>query len=169
MKLKIEMMKTADLVPYANNAKIHTEEQIDEIKKSIIEFGMNDPVAIWKNNEIIEGHGRLIACMELGIEEIPVIRLDHLTDEQRRAYMLVHNQLTMNTGYEWGLLEEEVENIHEVDMSEFGFDSTDFDISDDDFSDDIPDDEHESTGEKKEKDEVKKVTCPYCGEEVELW
>ena len=76
MELKIEYMKTKDLKPYANNAKIHTAEQIEQIKNSIKEFGMNDPIAIWKNNEIIEGHGRLIACSELGIDEVPVIRLD---------------------------------------------------------------------------------------------
>ena len=84
-KLKVEYMTTDALKPYANNAKIHTAEQIEQIKKSIQEFGMNDPIAIWKNNEIIEGHGRLIACIELNIDKVPVIRLDKLTDEQRKA------------------------------------------------------------------------------------
>ena len=121
MELKVEYMNTADLKPYANNAKIHTAEQIDQIKKSIEEFGMNDPIAIWKNNEIIEGHGRLIACSELGIENVPVIRLDDLTDEQRRAYMLVHNQLTMNTGFDSDVLNIELDDIS-LDMSEYGFD-----------------------------------------------
>ena len=121
MELKIEYVKTEDLKPYANNAKIHTAEQVEQIKKSILEFGMNDPIAVWKDNEIIEGHGRLIACLELGIEEVPIIRLDQLTDEQRRAYMLVHNQLTMNTGFDINVLSMELEDIT-LDMSEFGFD-----------------------------------------------
>lgn len=135
MKLKIEYMNTADLKPYANNAKIHTAEQIEQIKKSIQEFGMNDPIAIWKNNEIIEGHGRLIACSELGIDKVPVIRLDDLTDEQRKAYMLVHNQLTMNTGFDIDVLNMELEGIDEIEMSEFGFD--DYKIDDVNSDDDI--------------------------------
>ena len=78
--LEITYMKTKDLKPYIRNAKQHPEEQIDQIKLSIAEFGMNDPIAIWKDNTVIEGHGRLIACQELGIKDVPVIRLDSLTD-----------------------------------------------------------------------------------------
>ena len=122
MKLKIEYMKADDLKPYANNAKIHSAEQIEQIKKSIQDFGMNDPIAVWKNGEIIEGHGRLIACLELGIEQVPVIKLDGLTDEQRRAYMLVHNQLTMNTGFDQELLNIELERLEDMDLSAFGLD-----------------------------------------------
>lgn len=120
-KLKVEYMTTDALKPYANNAKIHTAEQIEQIKKSIQEFGMNDPIAIWKNNEIIEGHGRLIACSELGIDQVPVIRLDALTDEQRKAYTLVHNKLTMNTNFDIDLLNMELDDITDIDMSDFGF------------------------------------------------
>lgn len=65
-KLKIEYVDIGELKPYINNAKVHTDEQIEQIKKSIQEFGMNDPIAVWKDNEVIEGHGRLIACSELG-------------------------------------------------------------------------------------------------------
>lgn len=145
MKLKIEYMKADDLKPYANNAKVHDAEQIEQIKKSIQDFGMNDPIAVWKNNEIIEGHGRLIACLELGIDKVPVIHLDDLTDEQRRAYMLVHNQLTMNTGFDDELLEIELENLGEsVDMSTFGFDLSklmedeDIQIVDDEYDAEVP-------------------------------
>ena len=130
MELKIEYVKTEELKPYANNAKIHTAEQIEQIKDSIKEFGMNDPIAIWKNNEIIEGHGRLIACLELGIEDVPVIRLDELTDEQRRAYMLVHNQLTMNTGFDLDVLKEELDDIVGIAMDEYGFDIGEIEIDD---------------------------------------
>lgn len=121
MKLKVEYIPINEITPYENNAKIHTEEQIEQIKKSIEEFGMNDPIGIWRDNIIIEGHGRLMACKELGFEEVPVIRLDDLTDEQRRAYTLIHNQTTMNTGFDLDILNEELENI-DLDMSEFGFD-----------------------------------------------
>lgn len=126
-ELKIEYLPIDELVTYANNAKIHTAEQIEQIKKSIQEFSMNDPIAIWKNNEIIEGHGRLLALKELGYETVPVIRLDSLTDEQRKAYALVHNKLTMNTDFDIDLLALELEDINDIDMDEFGF-SIDEDI-----------------------------------------
>lgn len=119
-KLQIEYVPIEDLRTYEGNAKIHTAEQIEQIKKSILEFGMNDPIAVWKDNVIIEGHGRLIACKELDMKELPVIRLDGLTDEQRRAYTLVHNKLTMNTGFDIEILEDELANI-EMDMTDYGF------------------------------------------------
>lgn len=123
MKLEIVYLPTEQLTPYENNAKIHTEEQIEQIVKSIQEFGMNDPIGIWgENNLIIEGHGRLEACKKIGMKEVPCIRLDDLTDEQRRAYTLAHNQLTMNTGFNLDMLQAELDSITEIDMSEFGFD-----------------------------------------------
>ena len=122
MDLKIEYVPKEDLKPYANNAKLHPSEQIEQIKKSIAEFGFNDPVAVWHDNEIVEGHGRLLAVMEMDdIDKIPIIRLDDLTDEQRKAYMLVHNKLTMNTDFDYNVLEEELRNIINIDMSEFSF------------------------------------------------
>lgn len=122
MKLKVDYIPIEQLKAYEKNAKIHTPEQIEQIKNSIQEFGMNDPIGIWgKDNLIVEGHGRLQACKELGVKEVPVIRLDDLTDEQRRAYTLVHNQTTMNTGFDLDVLNEELDNI-DIDMSDYGFD-----------------------------------------------
>lgn len=122
MELKIEYLDKTALKPYVNNAKIHTPEQVEQIKKSIREFGFNDPVAVWHDNEIVEGHGRLLAAMEMDeIEAVPVIRLDDLTDEQRRAYMLIHNKLTMNTGFDIDLLNIELDDITNIDMKDFGF------------------------------------------------
>ena len=121
LALEIEYLRVEDIMPYKNNAKIHTPEQIKQIKASITEFGMNDPIAICgENNVIVEGHGRLIACKQLGMDTVPVIRLDHLTDEQRKAYTLAHNKLTMNTGFDLDILKIELENI-DFDMGEFGF------------------------------------------------
>lgn len=151
MNLKIEYIKIEDLKAYKKNAKIHTEEQIGQIMKSIEEFGMNDPIAIWKNGEIIEGHGRLAACKELGIKEVPIIRLDSLTDEQRRAYMLVHNQLTMNTGFDLDILREELEGIGNIDMLDFGFDydieTTRLEVEEDDYEVEIPEAPKSKQGE----------------------
>ena len=120
-KLKIEYVDIDSIKPYKNNAKLHPEEQIEQIKTSIEKFGMDDPIGVW-NNEVVEGHGRLIACKELGFTEIPIIRLDHLTDEERKAYTLAHNKLTMNSDFNFNLLEEELAKFETIDMSEFGFD-----------------------------------------------
>jgi len=120
MELKIEYLPIEELKPYANNAKEHPAEQIEQIKKSIQEFGFDDPIGIWKD-EIVEGHGRLIAAIELGMDTVPVIRLDHLTDDQRRAYALVHNKLTMNSDFNLDLLRIELDDI-DIDMTDFGFD-----------------------------------------------
>ena len=135
--LNIEYININELVVYENNAKLHTHEQIEQIKKSIQELGMNDPIAVWKDNVIIEGHGRLIACQELGIKEVPIIRLDDLTDDERKAYTLIHNKLTMNTGFDLDILNYELENI-EIDMTEFGFE---LDTFNDDHETDFEDDE----------------------------
>lgn len=125
MELKIEYVDIDTIKPYKNNAKKHPREQIDQIKKSIQEFGNNDPIAVW-NNEIVEGHGRYLALQELGEGNIPIIRLDELTDEQRKAYTLVHNKLTMNSDFDFNILDSEIAEI-DIDMSEFGFDSIDVD------------------------------------------
>lgn len=125
MKLKIEYVPIDDIQPYEGNAKLHPAEQIEQIKQSIIEFGFCDPIAIYKDGKIIEGHGRLIAANELGLKEVPIIRLDKLTEEQRQAYILVHNKLTMNTGFDFDLLQLELDNITEIDMEQFGFEFVD--------------------------------------------
>lgn len=121
-ELKIEYVNKSELKPYENNAKIHTPEQVEQIKQSIREVGFNDPIAVWHDNEIIEGHGRLLAVMQMDeIQEVPIIRLDELTDEKRKAYMLIHNKLTMNTDFDDDLLGAELDDITDIDMSDFGF------------------------------------------------
>ena len=118
----IEKIKLSEIKPYENNAKKHPKEQIEQIKKSINEFGMCDPIAIDENNVIIEGHGRYIALNELGYKEVDCIRIENLTEEQKRAYILVHNKLTMNTGFDMEKVEKEIEQIKSIDMSYFDFD-----------------------------------------------
>lgn len=120
-KLKIEYVSIDSIKPYENNAKLHPKEQVEQIKKSIEMFGMNDPIGIWRD-EIVEGHGRLLACKELNINEVPIIRLDHLSDEERKAYILAHNKLTMNSDFDIDILNTELEDITNIDMSDFGFD-----------------------------------------------
>ena len=121
MQLQVEYVDISTIKPYEGNAKEHPQDQIEQIKQSIKEFGFNDPLAIWKN-KCVCGHGRLLAAKELGFTKLPIIRLDHLTDEQRKAYTLIHNQLTMNTGFDVEALENELASISDIDMSEYGFD-----------------------------------------------
>lgn len=84
--LKIEYLPIGQLKPYENNAKEHPQEQIDQIVESIKQFGMNDPIGIWGDEHlIVEGHGRWLALRKMGETEVPTIRLDHMTDEQRKA------------------------------------------------------------------------------------
>ena len=147
--LIIDYLPIEELKPYEGNAKLHPKEQIEQIKKSIKDFGFNDPVAVWKDNEIIEGHGRLIAAKELGLTEIPIIRLDDLTDQQRRAYMLAHNKLTMNSDFDMELLTKEIENIIDFDMTDFGFDSLldDNTVVEDDYTPDVPEEPKAKLGD----------------------
>lgn len=125
MNLKIEYLNKEELKPYAKNAKRHTPRQVEQIKASIREFGFNDPIAVWKGNEIIEGHGRLLAAMEMEeIKAVPVIRLDGLSDAQRKAYGIAHNKLTMNTDFDLNVLALEIKQLtdeFEIDMTDFGF------------------------------------------------
>ena len=121
-KMDITNKKINDIKPYKNNAK----EQIEQIKQSIEKFGFNDPIAIDENNMVIEGHGRLMAAKELEMTELPCIILTNLTEQQKKAYILVHNKLNMDTGFDSKLLNEELFNIDNIDMSDFDF-KIDFD------------------------------------------
>lgn len=151
--MEIIKIKIGDLKPYEKNAKIHTEKQIEQIKNSIEEFGMNDPIAVWgKDNLIIEGHGRLEALKQLGYEEVECIRLDHLTDEERKAYTLAHNKLTMNTDFDFDILEQELGEIDTIDMSDFGFITEVIDWENVD----------ELSEETYEKPEKEMLECPHC-------
>lgn len=131
LELKVEYVNRDDIKPYPGNAKKHPADQIEQIKRSIEEVGFADPIAVWKNNEIIEGHGRLIAATELGMDKVPIIRLDGLTDAQRRAYTLVHNKLTMNSGFDADLLAIELDALPDIDMEKYGFELPDVDVDDD--------------------------------------
>ena len=140
-KLKIEYVPIDSIKPYKNNAKLHPDEQVEQICNSIRETGFNDPIGVW-HDEIAEGHGRLLAAKKLGMKEVPIIRLDDLTDEQRRAYMLAHNKLTMNSGFDIELLDMELAEIETIDMTLLGFDDkeeeTPQEVVEDDFDEEPP-------------------------------
>lgn len=120
--MEVVKIAASEITPYERNAKQHTAEQIGQIKESIQKFGLTRPLGVWgENNLLVYGHGTYMALKELGASEIPCVRLDHLTDEERRAYTLVDNQTTLKTSWEEELLQEELAGIFDIDMSVFDF------------------------------------------------
>lgn len=133
--MKIEKISIDKIKPYENNAKLHPTEQIEQIKKSILEFGNNDPIAVDENNVIIEGHGRYEALKQLGFDEAHIIKLTHLNEQQKKAYAIIHNKLTMDTGFDFNILDAELTYINGINMSDFGFE--DEEINEEDFETDF--------------------------------
>ena len=123
--MEVINIKIKDLKPYDKNAKKHPKKQVKHIANSIEQFGMNDPIGVWgEDNLIVEGHGRLEACKSLGYTEVPCIRLDHLSDEERKAYTLAHNKVA-ESEWDFDLLGEEINEIFTFDMEDFGFEFVD--------------------------------------------
>jgi ParB-like chromosome segregation protein Spo0J len=126
--MKIEMISTADLIPYVNNARVHSDEQVTQIASSIKEFGFTVPVLIDKDKGIIAGHGRIAAAKKLNIDEVPCIRIEHLTETQKKAYILADNRIALNSTWDYELLGLELNSLKEADfdITEFGFDESEF-------------------------------------------
>jgi len=123
--MKIETIKTDKLVPYARNAKKHDEIQVAKIAESIKEYGFTNPVLIDKDNGIIAGHGRVMAAQKLGLTEVPCIRLGHLTDAQKRAYILADNRLAeIGGGWDLEMLKLELEEL-DIPLEDIGFGAED--------------------------------------------
>lgn len=154
--MEIKQVKLSDLIPYENNAKKHDETQIKNVAKSIKDYGFVQPIVIDKDNVIVIGHCRYEASKMLGMEKVPRVLVDSLTDEQVKALRLIDNK-TNESPWNFDLLNEELEAIKEIDMSEFGFEAI-VDIDLNSFFEDA---------EPKEK-EPKKMQCPHCGEWFEV-
>lgn len=122
--MKIIQKSVKDLIPYAKNSRTHSDAQVAQIAASIKEFGWTNPILVDGDNGIIAGHGRLMAARKLGMDEVPVIELDGMTDLQKKAYIIADNQLAMNSGWDTGLLQIELTELQDegFDLDLIGFD-----------------------------------------------
>src|ERR1700727_1746626 len=123
MARHIQMWLVGKLIPYARNPRTHSESQLTQIAASIAQFGFNNPILVDTKAGIIAGHGRLLAARKLGLEEVPVIVLDHLSEAQKRAYIIADNQLALNAGWNDELLGIELAALQQgdFDLSLIGF------------------------------------------------
>lgn len=159
----IEQIATAELIPYARNARTHSEQQVAQIAGSIQEFGFCNPVLIDATNGIIAGHGRVMAAQLLKMESVPCLRLSHLTDAQKRAYVLADNRIALSSGWDEAILANELSDLHaeEFDMALLGFDADELDR----LLNIVPEFAPGAEDEQGKLDEKKKVTCPECQHE----
>jgi len=162
---KIERIAVETLLPYAKNSRTHSDEQVAQIAASIKEFGFNNPILIDKENTIIAGHGRLMAARRVGMADVPCIRLGHLTETQRKAYIIADNKLALNAGWDNEMLTIELE---ELLADGFAMDILGFDPAEIQNISDQPDFEpNSSTKEIDPNDYVMGHQCPKCGFEFD--
>ena len=166
--MEIVYKKIDDLIPYVNNTRTHTEEQINQVASSIKEFGFTNPVLVDADGGIIAGHCRTLAAKKLKFKEVPCIELSNLTEAQKKAYIIADNKLALNASWNEELLKIEIESLKELDfdLDLLGFDSLELqdllgeskEIEMKDFFEEI---------EQKEKIE-KTFICEHCGKESRL-
>ena len=163
---KIERRKVDDLIPYARNARTHSDEQVAQLAASIKEWGWTTPVLVDEDGEIIAGHGRVLAARKLGIKEIPTMTATGWTKAQKQAYVLADNQLPQNAGWDMDLLSVEMK-----DLSSEGFDLSLIGFGDEEMAQmflqpDFAPGTEEDQGKLDQLD-PKMVSCPNCGEDFD--
>jgi len=154
---RLELIDIDKLIPYANNARTHSEDQIKKIQASIREFGFVNPVLIDKNYGIIAGHGRVVAARREGINKVPCVWVEHLTEAQKKAYILADNRLALDAGWDMEMLKVEMEQLQELDFDVelTGFDAGEIERLTTGVDLDSGDDNNVQSGEL--------CKCPKCG------
>lgn len=163
--MQIEKVALERLIPYARNSRTHSDAQVAQIAASIKEFGFTNPVLIDKEDGIIAGHGRVLAARKLNITQVPCIRLGHLSETQKRAYVIADNKLALNSGWDLELLRLE---LGELDAEKFNLELTGFvgddltramfgDLKEGEAPDDFKEIEEQNLAHK----------CPRCGFEFD--
>jgi ParB-like chromosome segregation protein Spo0J len=164
--VQIKTVAVEKLIPYVKNSRTHSDAQVAQIAASIKEFGWTNPILVDGENGIIAGHGRLMAARKLGHKEVPVIELAHMTDSQKRAYVIADNQLAMNAGWDTSLLSLELADLKEVgfDLEILGFNSEDLKTFTEEINFDAGTEEDQG---KLDQLDPKWVCCPHCGKEFD--
>ena len=166
--MKIESLPIERLIPYARNSRTHSDAQIAQVAASIREFGFTNPVLIDGEDGIIAGHGRVLAARKLGLVEVPCIRLAHLSETQKRAYIIADNKLALNAGWDEEMLGLELAELREedFDLDVLGFDNFAIEqfLNPPERNDEAP----ESSGGEIDVDGMQmECACPKCGFEFD--
>lgn len=161
--LEIIYKNIDDLIPYVNNTRTHSEEQVNQIASSIKEFGFTNPVLIDEQGGLIAGHGRVMGAKKLGLKEVPTITLNNLTEAQKKAYIIADNKIALNAGWDEDLLQLELIALDELgfDYSELGFDF-DLDIEQ------LDDEEFEPNIKTGDREPIRNMTFTISDEQHEL-
>jgi ParB-like chromosome segregation protein Spo0J len=162
---RVERRKVADLIPYARNARTHSDEQVAQIAASIREWGWTTPVLIDEAGGIIAGHGRVMAARKLALTDVPVVVAAGWSDAQKRAYVLADNKLALNAGWDSAMLANELRGLEGFDLSLIGFNSGELAAVFD-----VPNFAPGTEDEQGKLDQLapKIVQCPHCGQEYNL-
>lgn len=167
---KVEMRNVSELVPYANNSRTHSPQQVDQIAASINEWGWTMPVLVDEKGMLIAGHGRIMAAQKLGIKEVPTMTATGWTEAQKKAYVIADNKLALNADWNMELLSIELQELQELD---FDLELTGFELGEIEalsFDDDPPYPEHvpDSSSKEIDPDDFEMGhTCPKCGFEFD--
>jgi len=161
--MKITQKQVESLIPYINNSRTHSDEQVAQIAGSIKEFGWTNPILVDGANGIIAGHGRLLAARKLGYKEVPTIELADLTETQKKAYIIADNKLALNAGWDNEMLALELGEISELgfDLDLTGFTAEEIKVLK------LPNFEPASEEDQSKLDELEPhwINCPHCGKE----
>ena len=155
--MQIIEVNVEDLIPYANNPR-HNEEAVDKVAASIREFGFKVPIVIDKDNVIVAGHTRLEAAKLLGLETVPCIKADDLTEQQVREFRIIDNKSQELAGWDLDIMRAELDTITGIDMSEFGFMIDEIEAQ--------KKKDASNAAKESEKKSVREICCPRCGRVV---
>ena len=164
--MQIKTVSVEKLIPYVKNSRTHSDGQVAQIAASIKEFGWTNPILVDGESGVIAGHGRLLAARKLGQKEVPVIELAHMTESQKRAYVIADNQLAMNAGWDTTLLSLELADLKEIgfDLEILGFKPEDLKTFIEEINFDAGTEEDQG---KLDQLDPKWICCPHCGKEFD--
>ena len=165
--LTYKLIPTADLIPYARNSRTHSEAQVTKIASSIKEFGFINPVVTDGKNGIVAGHGRVLAANKLGLNEVPCVEASHLTEAQKRAYVIADNRMALDAGWDFEMLKVELKDLEDM---KFDLTMTGFDLGEMASMFAEPNFEAGTEADQGKLDELspKIIQCPHCGDEFDM-